>query len=148
MSAPVREQDCQGVKEGEAGGAPKRSKQEAMTSKIAEGAISIQKMASNEYEGWRITLNEKICGHVKFHPKSDEVFKEHVTVDFKVSKKQQGKHIGRIALKQAIIASVHTVFVAHLKKSNIASNKALTAVGFTEHKYPEGNQQCMAYTKV
>lgn len=112
-----------------------------------EDKISIKKMASKKFDGWKVIFENKPCGFVKFFPKFDKVFNEHVTVYFHIPIPQRGKHIGRSALKLAIESSVHKLFVAHLSKKNIASRKALQAVGFIEEKYPGIKQLCMVFRK-
>ncbi len=109
--------------------------------------VEIQKMRSQKFEGWRIRLDRASCGFVKFFPKTDHTFQEHVTVDFKISISQRGRHIGRIALRKAIAASTAAIFVAHVSKKNIASRKALEAVGFLKVTYPESRQLCMVFQK-
>lgn len=115
---------------------------------VLEKDVTVQKMASKKFEGWRIKLDGESCGFVKFYPKVDEVFKNHVTVDFCVPKPQRGRHIGRFALKKAIDSSAYPLFVSHLRKSNLASQRALVAVGFIQHKYPDNNQLCMVFRKI
>lgn len=110
--------------------------------------ISIKKMASKLFEGWRIEYEGKTCGKIKFIPKSDHFFKKHVTVDFQIQSSLRGKHIGRIALNKAISSSTHSLFVAHLRKSNLPSKKALEAAGFQEIKHPESKQLCMYLKKL
>ena len=114
---------------------------------VSEEDVAVEKMAAKQFEGWKITLNGSPCGFVKFYPKVDEVFKKHVTVDFMIPKPKRGKHIGRFALTKAIGSSAYSLFVANLRKSNIASKKSLTAVGFSEYKYPGGKQLCMIFRK-
>lgn len=109
--------------------------------------VRIQKMASKTFEGWRIFYQESSCGHVKFYPKEDAYFKKHASVDFKVTQPRRGRHIGRFALQKAICASKYEKFAAHLRKTNIASQKALQAVGFKKVDYP-GNQLCLFYKKI
>jgi len=114
---------------------------------IDSSRVAVQKMKAKDFEGWRIQVDGKACGFVKFHPKIDQVFKSYVSVDFQVPKPQQGKHIGRIALQQAIESSAYSIFVAHLRKSNIGSKKALDAVGFQECENPDSKQLTMIFRK-
>jgi len=110
-------------------------------------SVSVAKMASKKFEGWKIQYQGQAAGFVKFYPKHDKVFKSHVTVDFLVPKPKRGKGIGRTALKKAIESSSHSFFVANLRKSNTASKKALSAVGFTPYKDPRNKQLCMVFKK-
>ena len=114
---------------------------------VLESSVSVEKMAAKKFEGWKIRLDGSPCGFVKFYPKVDKVFKKHVTVDFMIPKPKRGKHIGRFALTKAIGSSVYLLFVANLRKSNTASKRALTAVGFSEYNYPGSNQLCMIFRK-
>ena len=113
---------------------------------VNEDQVAVKKMSSKLFEGWRILLDNKACGYVKFFPKYDPIFHQHVTVDFAIPKPKRGLHIGRFGLKKAIDASVHHLFVAYLRKSNLASKKVLFSVGFSETKNTS-NQMCMTYTK-
>ena len=117
----------------------------AAIEKIEPLRISLEKMSSTKFEGWKIKLDSLACGKVKFNPNVNEVFKDHVTVDISISKAMRGRHIARIALKIAIEASTAHFFVAHLRKSNIASKKMLTSVGFQEAAF--GKQLCMILKK-
>lgn len=114
---------------------------------IQESQVDVEKMAAKAFEGWRIKVDGTSCGTVKFTPKSDTIFNKHVTIDFNIPKPKQGLHIGRIALKKAIDKSSYSFFVAHLRKSNTASKKALSAVGFTATAYPGSKQLCMIFRK-
>lgn len=125
----------------------KRQKQTDSSKTIDSSRVIVQKMKAKDFEGWKIEVDGNACGFVKFHPKLDQVFKSHVSVDFQVPKPKQGKHIGRIALQQAIESSAYSIFVAHLRKSNIASKKALEAVGFQECENPESKQLTMIFRK-
>jgi hypothetical protein len=113
---------------------------------VSEDQVQLKKMTSKQFEGWKVLLDDSSCGYIKFFPKNDEFFHEHVTVDFAIPKAKRGLHIGRIALQKAVIASAHTVFVAYLRKSNQASKKALTAVGFIDTK-GYSKQLCLVYQK-
>ena len=115
---------------------------------VAESDVNVEKMASKQFEGWKINLGSTSCGFIKFNPREDEVFKKHVTVDINISKSYQGRSIGPFALKQAIEKSSNSCFVAFLKKSNIPSKKVLTAVSFKEFAYPGSRQLCMFLRKI
>jgi hypothetical protein len=126
----------------------KRARKESLSGAfVLESSVSVEKMAAKEFEGWKIRLDGSPCGFVKFYPKVDKIFKKHVTVDFMIPKPKRGKHIGRFALNKAIDSSAYSLFVANLRKSNTASKKALTAVGFSEYKYPGNKQLCMIFRK-
>ncbi len=115
--------------------------------KVDPNRVTLQKMASKKFEGWRIKLDQASCGFVKFSPKIDDVFQKHATVDFSIPVPQRGRHIGRFALQKAIAASTFLVFVAHLRKGNIASQKALKVIGFSETTCPGSKQLCMVFRK-
>ena len=114
---------------------------------FSKSDVKVEKMVTKDYEGWKIIVNGTSSGFVKFKPKIDGIFKKYVTVDFLIPKAKRGKHIGRIALAKAIKSSIHSIFVAHLRKSNIASKKALISVGFVQHDYPGNKQLCMVFKK-
>jgi len=125
----------------------KRRVEKSQSKYVSKEDVTIQKMASKKFEGWRIKFNGKSCGFVKFYPKIDEVFQSHVTVFFSIPKPHRGKHIGRFGLAKAVASSAYSIFVGHLRKNNAASKKALEAAGFKNFKYPKGNQLCMVYRK-
>lgn len=110
--------------------------------------VALQKMASKKFEGWKISCNNKTCGSVKFKPAEDQTWKKHATVDIKIRKQMQGLHIGRTALKMALAHSLENVFVANLRKSNVASKKMLEAVGFRVFDSSNSRQLCMFFIKV
>ncbi|WP_194847133.1 hypothetical protein [Candidatus Neptunochlamydia vexilliferae] len=109
--------------------------------------VSITKMASKKFEGWKILYDGKSAGYVKFYFKEDDVFQKHVTIDFKVPIPLRGRHIGRIALAKAIDKSTYTIFVAHLRGSNVASKRSLESIGFVLFDYPGSRQLCLLYKK-
>ena len=130
---------------------PKRKKVKKIiesSAHVLESSVVVEKMASKKFEGWKIKLDGEPCGSIKFEPKVDKTFGKHVTFYFKVPKPKRGRHVGRFALAKAIDASKYNLFVGHLRKSNIASKKALSSVGFKEFKNPKGNQLCMVFRKV
>lgn len=108
--------------------------------------VKVVRMASKKFEGWRIKFVDHSCGCIKFHPKIDSIFHEHVTVEIKIPQTHQGRHIGRFALGKALKASRHLLFIAHLRKTNIASQKVLQAVGFKKIEAP-GASLCMSFRK-
>ncbi len=114
---------------------------------LLESQITIEKMTSKKFEGWRIKLDSKSCGWIKFFPNFDNYFKDHATIDFAVPQPQRGRHIGRFALKKALDASIYLTFVAYLRKGNFASKKVLSAVGFQETSLPKLKQLCMFFKK-
>lgn len=97
---------------------------------VSEDQVSLQKMRSTRFEGWRIRFEDCSCGVVKLTPSTSKVFADYASVDFSVSQKYRGRHIGRYALKKAIEKSKYQKFVAHLRKSNVASKTALCSIGF------------------
>lgn len=115
---------------------------------VNEKGITIEKLSYKTFEGWKTKYNGIPCGYVKFKPYDNEIFKKHATVDIHITKTLRGRHIGRIALKLAIEASKHHLFVAYLAKSNIACERLLTSTGFTPAKIYTGKQLCMLFKKI
>lgn len=143
------------------GSSDKRSRGQSVTAVVPPlqaGAVKIAKLAVSltpfkkkaGEEGWRIKLmRDKTAGFIRFFERSNPIHGpgKYGFLDFKVNKNMQGKHIGRFALEKAIAQSEFKFFVAELRKSNIASKKALEAVGFVEFKHSSIKQCCMRYQK-
>jgi|GEM_PF-5910748 len=116
-----------------------------MSSVNLQGEIEVQPMKNNRFEGWRIYRSGARCGFIKFTIITERVFKNYATIEFLIPKPMRGRHIGRIALKKAIDRSIHKKFHARVRKTNIPSFKALTAVGFRVHS--DKRQYEMIYKK-
>lgn len=116
-----------------------------MTVKTSFDSISVEKMASSRFEGWKIFSKSTRCGSVKFSPIKSGDFAGYVNVDIQVNKPKRGLHIGRVALKKSIHASRYDRFFARLRKNNKACYKILAQNGFTVHS--SKRQYIMLYQK-
>jgi len=105
--------------------------------------IEVRPMGNRRFEGWKIYCSGSRCGFIKFNVISEKAFKNYASVEFLVPKPMRGRHIGRIALKMAITRSKYSKFHARLRKTNIASLKSLSAVGFRVHS--DQRQYVMVY---
>lgn len=83
-------------------------------------------------ESWRIEANGERAGVVFINLINELPIGEHASIQIFLNKKSQGKQIGRIAYKLAAEASKYDIIYAHMRKSNIASQRAAEKAGFTK----------------
>ena len=126
------------------------SKRTKVTSFFKQDQISLTPFAKkSDDECWRIFIDQKTtAGSVKIKRiASDPVHGKHGSLDIKVNESQRGKHIGRFAIKEALKNTSFSKVVANLRKSNLASKKALEAAGFSEVKHATIKQLCLVFNK-
>ena len=83
-------------------------------------------------ESWRIEANGERAGVVFINLINELPIGEHASIQIFLNKKSQGKQIGRIAYRLATEASKYDTIYAHMRKSNIASQRAAEKAGFTK----------------
>jgi len=79
---------------------------------------------------WHIYVGEQRAGYVYINVIDEPPFGQHASLQIHVNARQRGRHIGRIAYRQACEQSEHNEVIAHMRKSNIASRRAAEAAGF------------------
>jgi RimJ/RimL family protein N-acetyltransferase len=71
----------------------------------------------------------------------------HASIQIHVNQAQRGRGIGRIAYREACEQSGHDRIIAHMRKSNVASQRAAAAAGFEVVEDPAIAQLAMAWRR-
>jgi hypothetical protein len=96
---------------------------------------------------WHIYAGDIRAGHVYINVIDEEPFGNHASIQIQVNKNLHGRGIGKVAYQMACEQSSHDVVVAHMRKSNIASQKAAGAAGFVVVNDPAITQLAMRWTR-
>ncbi len=83
-------------------------------------------------ESWRIEANGERVGVVFINLINESPIGEHASIQIFLNKKSQGQQIGRVAYRLAAESSKYDTIYAHMRKSNIASQRAAEEAGFTK----------------
>ena len=79
---------------------------------------------------WHIYAGDIRAGHVYINLIEDEPFGQHASIQIQVNKTLHGRGVGKVAYLMACEQSGHDVVIAHMRKNNVASQKAAAAAGF------------------
>ena len=96
---------------------------------------------------WHIYAADTRAGHVYINMIDEEPFGKHASIQIQVNKNLHGRGIGKVAYKLACGQSGHDVVVAHMRKNNIASQKAAAAAGFVIVNDSTITQLAMRWTR-
>lgn len=80
---------------------------------------------------WHIYAGKMRVGHVAIKESQNEELGDHYSIDIHINQRHRGKGIGKAAYKQASVKSGYPAIYAHMRKSNVASQKAAEAAGYT-----------------
>jgi hypothetical protein len=96
---------------------------------------------------WNIFYNEKRAGKVFINLINEEPLGQHPSLQIFLNKASQGKHIGRVAYRQACELSQYDVIYAYMSKKNLPSIKAARAAGFVQILAETTKQVIMQWTR-
>ena len=96
---------------------------------------------------WHIYVGDARAGHVYINVIDGKPFGEHASVQIQVNKAMHGRGVGRAAYRLACESGGHDVVVAHMRKGNLASQKAAAAAGFTVVDDPTITQLAMRWVR-
>ncbi len=94
---------------------------------------------------WHIYAGKIRAGHISIKESRSEDLGAHYSVDIHINQRHRGKGVGRVALAQASIKSGCPVIYAHMRKSNLASQKAAKAAGYTVFPLENDKQLTMKW---
>jgi predicted acetyltransferase len=94
---------------------------------------------------WHIHAGKLRAGHIAIKESHSDELGDHYSVDIHINQRMRGKGIGKAAYKQASIKSGYPVIYAHMRKSNVASQKAAEAAGYKVIEVPGDNQLTMKW---
>lgn len=95
---------------------------------------------------WHIYAGKLRAGHIAIKESHSEDLGDHYSVDIHINQRHRGKGIGKSAYKQASVKSGYPVIYAHMRKSNVASQKAAEAAGYTVFPLENGRQLTMKWS--
>lgn len=96
---------------------------------------------------WHIYVGETRAGHIFINVINEEPFGEHASIQIQVNKSLHGRGIGKVAYRLACEQSKHDIIIAHMRKSNVPSQKAAEAAGFVVVDDPAISQLAMQWTR-
>ncbi len=96
---------------------------------------------------WHIYAGDTRAGHVYINVIDEEPFGKHASIQIQVNKTLQGQGIGKVAYRMACEQSDHDVVFAHMRKNNLASQKAAAAAGFVVVNDPAISQLAMRWER-
>lgn len=96
---------------------------------------------------WHIYAGEIRAGYVYINLIDEAPFGKHASIQIHINQAQRGRGIGRIAYLTACNESSHNLIVAHMRKSNVASQRAAAAAGFEIVEDPTIAQLAMAWRR-
>ncbi len=96
---------------------------------------------------WHIYAGDTRAGHVYINVIEEAPFGKHASIQIQVNKTLHGRGIGKVAYRMACEQSGHDVVFAHMRKNNIASQKAAAAAGFVVVNDPAITQLAMRWTR-
>ncbi len=96
---------------------------------------------------WHIYAGETRAGHVYINVIDEEPFGKHASIQIQVNKNLHGRGIGRTAYRMACEQSGHDSVFAHMRKGNLASQRAASLAGFEVVNDPAVAQLAMRWTR-
>ena len=96
---------------------------------------------------WHVYTGNTRAGHVYINVIDEEPFGKHASIQIQVNKSLQGRGVGKVAYRMACEQSRHDIVFAHMRKSNIASQKAAAAAGFVVVNDPAVSQLAMRWNR-
>ena len=96
---------------------------------------------------WHIHAGEARAGYVYINIIDEPPFGKHPLIQIHINQSSRGRGIGRIAYRAACEASGHDMIIVHMRKSNVASQRAAAAAGFEVVDDPAIAQLAMAWRR-
>lgn len=96
---------------------------------------------------WHIYAGKLRAGHIAIKESHSEDLGDHYSVDIHINQRHRGKGIGRAAYKQASVKSGYPAIYAHMRKSNVASQKAAEAAGYVVFPVENDRQLTMKWER-
>lgn len=96
---------------------------------------------------WHIYTGERRAGYVYINLIDEPPFGKHASIQIYINQALRGRGIGKVAYRLACEQSQHDVVIAHMRKNNIASQRAAAAAGFVVVNDPRLSQLAMRWTR-
>lgn len=116
--------------------------------RLVAGKGSAQRGGGPGGHYWHIYLGEKRAGYVYINVIDEPPFGKHASIQIHINQGFRGRGIGRVAYRLACEQSHHDVVIAHMRKSNVASQRAAAAAGFKFVNEPAISQIAMQWTRI
>ena len=108
--------------------------------------MKLELVAGSRPHYWRIYADGESAGKVFINMIDEAPYGPHPSIQIFLNKAHQAKGIGPWAYRQACILSGYPKVYAHMRKSNLASQKAAAAAGFIVDPTPQ-RQLTMVWAK-
>jgi hypothetical protein len=115
---------------------------------FVRGKLSRCKKEPPDKYFWNIFFRKERAGKVWIDLMDFPPLGRQASIQIFLNKKNQGKHIGRIAYERACRLSHYDVVYASMRKNNIASYRSAQAAGFREVKNTAFRQRVMKWWRV
>lgn len=96
---------------------------------------------------WHIYTAETRAGYVYINVIEEAPFGRHASIQIHVNQTHRGRGVGRVAYRLACEQSGHDTIIAHMRKNNLASQRAAAAAGFVVVADPAITQLAMRWTR-
>lgn len=111
----------------------------AKKSKVDPKQVSLEKAKGSPERGggpggfyWHILLDDVRVGNVFINMIEHEILGKHPSIQIHINQNQRGRGIGKTAYRLACEQSSYDKVFAHMRKSNVASQKAAESAGFVK----------------
>lgn len=98
-------------------------------------------------EAWIVKVKGKRVGSAFINIAEDQYRGKHASFHIFLNKPSQGRMIGRVAYKLACENSQYDIIYAHMRKSNVASQKAALYAGFVDVTSPSESQLVLVWNR-
>ena len=115
--------------------------------KLASGKGAEGRGGGDDGEYWHIQHKGKRVGNVYVNVIDEEPWGKHASLSIHINQEHRGKGIGSATYQKASEASQHSKIYLHMRKSNIASQKAASNAGFSVIEHPKDRQLTMVLDK-
>lgn len=115
--------------------------------RLAPGKGSVGRGGDPGGHYWHIYAGEARAGYVYINVIDEAPFGKHASIQIHINQAQRGRGIGRLAYRAASEQSGHDRIIAHMRKSNVASQRAAAAAGFEVVEDPAIAQLAMAWRR-
>lgn len=98
-------------------------------------------------EAWIVKVKGKRVGSAFINITEDPFRGKHASFHIFLNKPSQGRMIGRVAYRLACECSQYDTIYVHMRKSNVASQKAALYAGFVDATLPEESQLVLVWNR-
>lgn len=120
---------------------------EPSTVRLVAGKGSYEQGGGPDGHYWHVYTGETRAGYVYINVIDEPPFGRHASIQIHVNQTLRGRGVGKVAYRLACEQSRHDVVIAHMRKNNVASQRAAAAAGFVVVNDPTITQLAMRWTR-